>query len=149
MRVGICSPGRGVYPSVIVIILVAALGCLSACHEAEIPLIDRKGRSIDLPETPLISSRDSWAVTQEAYIPLWDKPRLESGTVATLRKGDILSILSLSDWQEEIRGTLGCWYQVKIDGVTGWIFEDRIKRYSSEAQAKNAAGILENESTYP
>ncbi len=117
--------------------LVLSLG-LAGCGGGEKP----SEGSLDIPETPPVSAENRWAVVQPAYQVLREQPRGDADSLLTLRRGDILEILSRSDWQEERKGFRGCWIRVEKEGQTGWIFEGNLRLYTLREQAENAAEQL-------
>ena len=57
--------------------------------------------------------------------------------IATLRKGDIVEVLSRETEKES--GNKTYWYEVKNGEIHGVVPEDQLDLYDSEAKAQNAS----------
>ncbi len=100
-------------------------------------------QTLDIPETPPVSAEKRWAVVQPAYQVLREQPRKDSPSLFTLRRGDILEVLSQTDWQEERKGVRGNWIRGEHGEEAGWVFEGDLRLYVHRRQAENASSRLE------
>ena len=60
--------------------------------------------------------------------------------IATLRKGDIVEVLSKATEKESENKSY--WYEVQIDDIHGVVPEEQIDLYDSKAKALNASAQI-------
>ncbi len=93
--------------------------------------------SIIMPSTPVLTVQTYWGVVNSSYIRVTDKNDRYNKIITTLRKGDIVEILSKET--EKGSGKKAYWYEVKIDHIIGVVPEVVIELYNSRAKASNAS----------
>ena len=93
--------------------------------------------NIDMPSTPVLTVQSRWGVVNGSYITITDINDRHNMIIATLRKGDIVEVLSKETDKES--GSETYWYEVQIDDIYGVVPEDQIDLYDSKAKALNAS----------
>lgn len=93
--------------------------------------------NIEMPSTPVLTAQSRWGVVNESYIRITDINDRHNMIIATLRKGDIVEVMSRETDKESKNGTY--WYEVKIGEIYGVVPEDQLDLYDSEAKAQNAS----------
>jgi uncharacterized lipoprotein YajG len=117
---------------IIIPFLISLMGImiLGGCKE-EVPV----EFNIVLPSTPILSNYQSWAVVTDSYLRVTSERSRNSSVVATLRKGDILEIISS---QLDNEGSL-LWFEVMNDDIRGWVYGTSIKMFENREQAETAS----------
>ena len=97
------------------------------------------GRSRDeiaLPETPVLSGRDRYALVVEAYVRVHSAPGGEAPIRTHLRLGDVLPV--------ESRTPDDAWVEIRRLDLQGWIQRSTVRLFSSREQAINARRTLDS-----
>ena len=104
---------------------------------------ERKAESIDieLPETPVLSSEEQWAVVTSSYLRIRKEPNLESEILSHLRLNNVVKILEQNSYTEKIEGEEDYWYKISYQGISGWVFGSYLEIYESREKALNAKRI--------
>lgn len=138
--VGLCSRGpsscwwrQGVRVSLAIIVLSVLL---SACGASN------AGDEIEIPATPVISARESYAVIEQAYSPLHEEANSGSSIVAQMRRGSVVEIAGRTANREQLDGRLERWYRVRYVDSEGWTFGGWIAVFETSGRAENYARTL-------
>jgi uncharacterized protein YgiM (DUF1202 family) len=119
------------------------LGCLllflplASCGRR--PPVER----IELPSTPVLSIRSTWAVVTSPFLRLRSEPLADAGVLAHVRRGSVLEVLSRTDRREDLEQTSSYWYQVSYEGLRGWVFGAFLEIVDSKARAESLAAELD------
>jgi hypothetical protein len=119
------------------------LGCLllllplASCGRR--PPVER----IELPSTPVLSIRSTWAVVTSPFLRLRSEPLADAGVLAHVRRGSVLEVLSRTDRREELEQTSSYWYQVSYEGLRGWVFGAFLEIVDSKPRAESLAAELD------
>lgn len=97
---------------------------------------------IDLPPTPVLSIRSSWAVVTAPFLRLRQEPLAASGVLAHVRRGAVLEVLSRTDQKEVLEDASSYWYQVSYAGLRGWVFGAFLEIVDSKIKAETLAAEL-------
>ena len=92
---------------------------------------------INMPSTPVLTVQSRWGVVNGSYIRITDINDRHNKIIATLRKGDIVEVLSKETEKES--GNKLYWYEVQIETIHGVVPEDQLDLYDSKAKALNAS----------
>jgi hypothetical protein len=117
----------------IVLGFIAALGGLLGCGPRPV------AEKIDLPSTPVLSIRSSWAVVNSPFLRLRQEPLAGSAVLAHIRRGAVLEVLSRTDQKEVLEDASAYWYQVSYAGLRGWVFGAFLEIVDSKAKAETSA----------
>ena len=124
-------------------IVLLTLGCvlflLSAGACGRRPVVER----IELPPTPVLSIRSTWAVVTSPFLRVRAEPLAKSPVLAHIRRGAVLEVLSRTERKEELEGTSSYWYQVSYEGLRGWVFGAFLEIADSKARAEGLAAELD------
>jgi uncharacterized protein YgiM (DUF1202 family) len=101
--------------------------------------------TIELPTTPVLSSRSRWAVITGSHLRLRDRATTDSKAITTLWRGNVLEILARDETKVRVEGKDDYWYQVAYDGLQGWVFGAYIELYESERKAEAASKELQEQ----
>jgi hypothetical protein len=118
------------------------LGCLllllplASCGRR--PAVER----IELPPTPVLSIRSTWAVVTSPFLRVRDEPLARAAVLAHIRRGAVLEVLSRTDRKEELEQASSYWYQVSYEGLRGWVFGAFLEIADSRARAESLAAEL-------
>jgi hypothetical protein len=96
--------------------------------------------NIEMPSTPVLTVQSRWGVVKGSYIRITDINDRHNMIIATLRKGDIVEVLSKETEKES--GNKNYWYEVQIDEIHGVVPENQIDLYDSRAKALNASAQM-------
>jgi SH3-like domain-containing protein len=107
--------------------------------------MEEEAAEIDLPETPILSSRSEWAVVTTAYLRIRAEADTESEILGHLRRGAVAEIIGKNREKETVEGQEGSWCRIRSSGITGWIFGFYIEIYNSREKALNASKALAND----
>ncbi len=97
---------------------------------------------IDLPPTPVLSIRSTWAVVTSPFLRLRSEPLADASVLAHIRRGAVLEVLSRTDRREELEQASSYWYQVSYEGVRGWVFGAFLEIVDSKPRAESLAAEL-------
>jgi hypothetical protein len=92
---------------------------------------------IIMPSTPVLTVESRWGVVNESYIRITEINDRHNKIIATLRKGDIVEVLS-KETEKDSSSDL-YWFEVQFDDIHGVVPEDQIDLYDSKAKALNAS----------
>ncbi len=93
--------------------------------------------NIAMPSTAVLTVQSRWGVVNGSYIRITDINDRHNMIIATLRKGDIVEIVSKET--EKDSSDKSYWYEVQIDDIHGVVPEDQIDLYDTKAKALNAS----------
>ena len=119
------------------------LGCLlfllplASC--ARRPVAER----IELPPTPVLSIRSTWAVVTSPFLRMREEPLAKAAVLAHVRRGSVLEVLSRTDRKEDLEETSSYWYQVSYEGLRGWVFGAFLEIVDSRVRAESLAAELD------
>ena len=116
-----------------VTLLVLLMG-ISACRQGE-----QEALQVELPSTPVLTVRTSWAVISSSHLRLRERPTVDSNAVTTLWKNNVLEIISRDESRKSVEGMSDYWYKVAYDGLQGWVFGAYLELYESESEARRMA----------
>ena len=115
--------------------LICLLALLSAAACGRRPTVER----IELPPTPVLSIRSTWAVVTSPFLRMRDNPRAQAPVLAHIRRGAVLEVLSRTERKEELEESSAYWYQVSYEGLRGWVFGAFLEIVDSKARAESLA----------
>ena len=118
-------------------LLLPALLPLAACGRRQ--QVER----IELPSTPVLSIRSTWAVVTSPFLRVRSEPLANAPVLAHIRRGAVLEVLSRTDRREELEQTSSYWYQVSYEGLRGWVFGAFLELVDSRARAEGLAAQLD------
>jgi len=95
---------------------------------------------ISMPSTPLLTATSRWGVVSSSYIRITEKNDRLNSIIATLRKGDIVEVLSRES--DKVNGTSGYWYEVRSGEIFGVVPEEMLDLYGSREKAENASSRM-------
>ena len=98
---------------------------------------------IELPPTPVLSIRSTWAVVISPFLRVRDEPLAKAAVLAHIRRGAVLEVLSRTDRKEELEEASSYWYQVSYEGLRGWVFGAFLEIVDSRARAESLAAELD------
>jgi hypothetical protein len=98
---------------------------------------------IELPATPVLSIRSTWAVVTSPLLRVRDEPLAKAPVLAHIRRGAVLEVLSRTDRKEELEQVSSYWYQVSYEGLRGWVFGAFLEVVDSKARAESLAAELD------
>jgi len=125
----------GAHALVFVIILLAGPGGCSRDNAYD----------VEMPATPVITSRDSWAVVRGAYVRILQEPQVQASIQGHVRRGAILQIENRTAHLETVDGQQDRWLEVHGEDVSGWIFGAYVDSYATRELAETAARALRGE----
>lgn len=114
--------------------LLLPLGCGSK---------EKEEISVELPTTPVLSVRSTWAVITGSHLRLRDRATTESEAITTLWRGNVLEIIARDETKVRVEGKDDYWYRVAYDGLQGWVFGAYIELCESEQDAERLSNELE------
>lgn len=98
---------------------------------------------IELPVTEVLSLKTEWGVITSSHLRLRNKPSVESQALTTLWRGYVLEIISRKQQKEVVDELFDYWYQIRYDGLQGWVFGAYLELYDTQTQAVTASEELE------
>jgi hypothetical protein len=119
--------------------LLALLPLLPLASCGRRPVVER----IELPPTPVLTIRSTWAVVNSPFLRLRDEPLANAAVLAHIRRGAVLEVLSRTDRKEELEQTSSYWYQVSYEGLRGWVFGAFLEIVDSKPRAESLAAELD------
>ena len=114
-----------------------ALLSVAACGRR--PVVER----IELPPTPVLSIRSTWAVVNSPFLRMRVEPRAQAAVLAHIRRGAVLEVLSRTERKEQLEDSSSYWYQVSYEGLRGWVFGAFLELVDSRARAEGLAAQLD------
>lgn len=93
--------------------------------------------NIDMPSTPVLTATSRWGVVNSSYVRVTHMDDRHNRIIATLRKGDIVEVLSRET--EKGSDSSEYWYEVQTEEIHGVIPEEYIDLYDSKEKAENAS----------
>lgn len=118
-------------------LLFAALAALAGC--------DGGADTVELPPTPVISARESWAVVRGAYVRVQDEPATGSAIQGHVRRGVVLAITERTPFPDTVDGQRDYWLAVCSEEISGWVFGAYVETFTTYDQAETAARALRSE----
>lgn len=115
---------------------LAFLLVLGACSREE-PF-----QEVELPVTPVLTLRAGWAVASVPYTPVVSTPSFDAAIEGHLRRGEIVEVVAKTNYSVLREGEEYFWFQVRGQGVEGWIYGSQLILTASREQAVNAAEDL-------
>ena len=94
---------------------------------------------LDMPTTPVLAIKVSWAVVSSPYLRVRSKPQSNAEVVAHLRNSSIVEILAKTSYPETVEGKSDYWYEIACDGIRGWVFGNYLEFYNSREEAEKAS----------
>ena len=112
-------------------LLITAVSCVQ----------ERKAAEPELPPTPVLTSDSFWAVVNKPYLKILVEPETTADVEGILRRGDLVQIISKISSSD---GGRGYWLEIRQDsnGISGWIADEDLDVYDSEAQARTAGAEM-------
>lgn len=90
-----------------------------------------------MPSTPVLTVESRWGVVSSSYSTITDINDRHNRIIGTMRKGDIVEVLSKETEKESSSGIY--WFEVHRGDIFGVVPEDQIDLYDSKAKALNAS----------
>lgn len=115
------------------ILLILSLFILSCSSET-------LKEDIDMPSTPDLTATSRWGVVSSSYVRITHMEDRHNLIIATLRKGDIVEVLSRET--EKDSGSTAYWYEVKTGDIHGVVPEEMIDLYDSREKALSASSQM-------
>jgi hypothetical protein len=103
----------------------------------------RNTERINLPTTPVLSIRSTWAVVKSTLLRVREEATSQSVVLSHIRMGAVIEILTRSDLAATIEGETDYWYRVDYDGLKGWVFGSYLEVFDSRAKADQYAASLQ------
>ncbi|MDX9828353.1 MAG: hypothetical protein RBT73_11480 [Spirochaetia bacterium] len=95
-----------------------------------------------LPQDPQVVSELGWAVVKTAYAKLKTEPDSVSPDAGLVRGRSVFQCTARSIDPKGLEAG-GLWYEYGDGGIQGWLHQDELAIFDTEAQAKKAAeGII-------
>ena len=114
------------------VVLVVSL-LLSGCGNSDV------GNELQIPATPVISARESYAVIEQAYSPLHQDAESDSSILAQMRRGSVVEIIGRTANHQQLDGRLERWYRIRYFDNEGWTFGGWIAVFQTRGRANNYA----------
>ena len=92
--------------------------------------------------TPVLTLRAGWAVASEPYTPVVATPAFDASIEGHLRRGEIVEVVAKTNYSVAREGEEFFWYQVRSQGIEGWVYGSGLILTTSREQAVNAAEDL-------
>ena len=113
-----------------------AILLLIGCGRGEAPA------GVDLPPTPVVSTRPAWAVVRGAYVQILSQSSADAAIEGHVRRGAVLRVHSRTPFTSSVDGVRNHWYAVSTVEFSGWVFGAFIDTYANEAVARSAAEAM-------
>ena len=124
---------RGVFLLLMAVLLTIA--SLSGCSKGY-------SRFMRLPSDPSVGSGLGWAAVTSAYAHAKKLPDATSEDISIVRRGTVF-LCTERKIDPAGQDTGGLWYKFEEGSATGWIHSGDLSIFSSEAQAREAVGLLQ------
>ena len=96
--------------------------------------------NLSLPETPVLSARESWGVAEQAYVRVYAAADDEAGVVGHLRSGVVSEITARI--VSPVGGGRDGWVQVRREDLSGWVRRGEIELFDTRERAENASRAI-------
>lgn len=142
---GIPSPYRGEYTASlrkkphVFVLLAASLLCVPIASCSRGGSADR----VNLPPTPVLSIRTTWAVVKSPLLRIREEPSNKSPVLSHIRMGAVVEIIAKSDKTDALEDEVSFWYRVNFDGLKGWVFGTYIEIFDSRSKANSYSETLQ------
>jgi uncharacterized protein YgiM (DUF1202 family) len=100
------------------------------------------GERVNLPPTPVLSIRSTWAVVKSPLLRVREEPTNSSTVLSHVRMGALVEVLTKSDKMETVERESNYWYRVDYQGLKGWVFGSYIEIFDSRAKAQQYSTTL-------
>lgn len=122
--------------AIVIRLTVAALflATVMACAQEDATV------NLSLPETPVLSARESWGVAEQAYVRVYATADDEAGVVGHLRSGVVSEITARI--VSPVGGGRDGWVQVRRDDLSGWVRRGEIELFDTRERAENASRAI-------
>ena len=114
-------------------LLVLVFVAIAGCSRGSSP----QGPS--LPPTAIVTLRPSWALVADSYLRLREDPRADAGIVGHLRFAEVAAITRVSADVVLVEGRAHRWLRLERETVSGWVLDDRVEVFTTEARARDAS----------
>ena len=118
--------------AVSVLLIVLLFGCEKSMETHD----------ITLPPTSVLQVQVSWAVITAPHLRLREEPSENARVIRYLQNGFVLEILSKTRKLETVEEKENYWYQIQVDGLSGWVFGAYLNIFDSRAKAEAASKEL-------
>ncbi|MDD3981729.1 MAG: hypothetical protein PHT55_05970 [Spirochaetales bacterium] len=98
-------------------------------------------KTMRLPQDPQAVSELGWAVVKTAYARLKTSPDAASGDAGLVRGKSVFRCTARSIDPKGLEAG-GLWYKFSEEGAEGWLHQDELAIFDTEAQAKKAAQAI-------
>lgn len=98
---------------------------------------------VNLPPTPVLSIRSTWAVVKSPLLRIRDNPSNQATVLAHIRMGGVVEIIGKSDKEDTVENEVSSWYRVNFEGLKGWVFGSYIAIFDSRSKADEFASKLQ------
>lgn len=98
-------------------------------------------RGMKLPQDPLVVSELGWAAVKTAYAKLKSAPDLASSDAGLVRGGTVFPCTARSIDPRGLEPG-GLWYKYVEGDAEGWLHQDDLAVFDTEAQARKAASEI-------
>lgn len=100
---------------------------------------DETQRKVNLPSTPVLTVRTTWAVVTSPLLRVREEPVNNATVLAHIRMNAVVEIIAKSDKEETVDEQTGYWYRVNYEGLKGWVFGTYIEIFDSKSKAEKFA----------
>jgi uncharacterized protein YgiM (DUF1202 family) len=97
---------------------------------------------VNLPATPVLSIRSTWAVVKSPLLRVRQEPSNQSMVLSHVRMGSLVEVLTKSDKEDTVENETAWWYRVDYQGLKGWVFSSYIEIFDSRSKAEQYAARL-------
>lgn len=95
---------------------------------------------VSLPETPVLSARESWGVVESPYVRVFQTAD-EDGPIAGHLRSGVVSEITARIVSPVGEGEDG-WVQIREDDLSGWVRRREIELFDTRERAENAARAI-------
>ena len=95
---------------------------------------------IHLPETEVLVSQANWAVCNTTHLRMRAEASQDSKVIYTLWQDSVMEVLSRSINKSLVEEEVDYWYQVKYNGLIGWVFGPYLDFFISRPAALDSIG---------
>ena len=97
---------------------------------------------VNLPPTPVLSIRSTWAVVTSPLLRIREEPSNKSSVLSHIRMGAVIEVIAKSDREDTLENEVSFWYRVNYEGLKGWVFGSYIEIFDSRTKAEKYAQKL-------